>query len=309
MAVVPRWDLATLLAAAAGPVVVLADPAVAHRVAQLLPWPQVPDFEHVPDDAATLVAVGGGTLLDAVKIARLDSRPTLSLVAVASLWGSGAEASPVALARVGERKVVRMEPGLLPDARAVLPQFADSLPEALARLGCADAWSHALEGALSPLGDASVRADGAALMAEMLSVGVCADPIWFDLSARACALQARAGVGLVHGIAHVLEGPLQAAEPDFGWGHARLCATFCWPVLHLNQQINDKWPRLAAEFGLDQAAVEATLLALFEPTAYDRALPRLEALWIPVLRDPLSRTNSALVRRGHLAHFVDRLFL
>ncbi len=305
----PRWSGAELLAKASAPVAVIADPAVADRIADLLPWPAYDHFDDLPDDVATLVAVGGGVLLDALKIARLDRRPTLRLVAVASLWGSGAEASPVALSLDGERKVVRMEPGLLPDARAVLPTLADGLPARLARFGCGDAWSHALEGALSPLGDESVAADGAALMADMLTAGLTPSPQWFDLSARACALQARASVGLVHGIAHTLEGPLRADEPNFGWGHARLCATFCWPVLHLNAHINDKWARLAQTHRLDRAAVEATLLALFEPAAYDRALPRLETLWTRVLRDPLSRTNSALVRRGHLAHFVDRPFL
>ena len=34
----------------------------------------------------------------------------------------------------------------------------------------------------------------------------------------------------------------------------------------------------------------------------------LEARWRQVLRDPLTRTNSALVRRGHLDHFLQRRF-
>lgn len=308
MGEVPRWSLQRLLTEASGPVAVIADPTVAGRVAGLLPWPLFDDFSDLPADLHTLVAVGGGTLLDRIKIARLDQRPDLRLVAIASLWGSGAEASPVAVACEGEHKQPRMEAGLAPDVRVVLPELAAGLSPALARYGCGDAWSHALEGALSPLADEGVKAQGAALIKQMLALGVGDDPRWFDLSAAACSLQARSSVGLVHGIAHVLEGPLRLAQPDAGWGHARLCATYAWPVLHLNMQLSDKWPALAAGHGIDAAAVQSTLRDLYDDDDFGRTLPTLSERWPQVLRNPLSRSNSALVRRSHLTHFTLRQF-
>jgi len=309
MGEVPRWSLERLLAQAEQPVSVIADPAVAHRVGGLLPWRLFDSFDDLPADLATLVAVGGGTLLDAVKIARVDRRPNLRLVAISSLWGSGAEASPVAVARDGERKVARLEAALAPDARVVLPELAEGLPARLALDGCGDAWSHVLEGALSPLADETVSAQAAQLMREMLGVGLGNDPRWFDLSAQACALQARASVGLIHGIAHVLEGPLQDADSEAGWGHARLCAIYLWPVLHLNTEVNDKWPRFAATHGVDRDAVEVTVQRLHDDDDFSRTLPTLEARWCDVLRDPLCRSNSALIRRNHLQHFTERRFV
>lgn len=308
MVEVPRWSVERLIAEAPAPVAVIADPAVARRVARLLPWPQFATFADLPAELGTLVAVGGGTLLDGLKIARADIRPDLRLVAIASLWGSGAEASPVALAMEGERKVPRLEAALAPDARVVLAELAEGLPRMLARHGCGDAWSHALEGTLSPLADEAVRSAGIQLMADMLAVGLGGDPRWFDLSARACSLQSRASVGLIHGIAHVIEGPLCRLEPSACWGHARLCAVYAWPVLHLNMQLNDKWRRLADDGGLDREAVQGCLRELFDDADFERTLPTLEERWPQVLRDPLSRSNSALVRRAHLEHFTERRF-
>ncbi len=308
MADVAKWSLAELKARAPAPVAVCPDPSVAERVAGLLPWPQYTDFDALPADTQTLVAVGGGTLLDAAKIARVDRRPELTLIAIASLWGSGAEASPVAVARDGERKVARLEEVLAPDARVVLGELADGLSEALATAGCGDAWSHVFEAFLSPLGDDDIRAKAAALMADMLAVGVGVDARWFDLSARACALQARASVGLIHGIAHTLEGPLQAEFPDRGWGHARLCAVYLSPVLQLNSGLNDKWTRYGDEHRVDRAMVEQTFRQLHDAEAFAETLGLLTERWKQVLRDPLSRTNSALVRRGHLDHFVTGRF-
>lgn len=303
MAAVPRWSHRQLLESAREPVAVVCDPAVAALVADLLPWPQYADFDALPAQLSTLIGVGGGSLLDALKLARVDRRPELGLIAIASLWGSGAEASPVAVANDGERKVARLEAALAPDARVVLPELAASLPGQLALHGCGDAWSHALEGSLSPLAGSELRAEGAELIQAMLELGLGADPRWFDLSARACALQAQASVGLIHGIAHVLEGPLRSSEPTAGWGHARLCAIYTWPVLQLNSSLNSKWPDFCAEFGVDGAAVLATLADLHDRDDYRRTLPALAAHWMQVLRDPLSRSNSALVRRGQLAFF------
>jgi len=305
---VARWTIEQLLQSAEAPVAVLASPSVAARIGALLPWPQVARFEDVPAATATLVAVGGGTLLDAVKIARADTRPDLKLVAIASLWGSGSEASPVAVAWDGERKIGRLEPALAPDARVEVAELAQSLPDNLALDGCGDAWSHTLEAFLSPLATEDVRAACAALMRDMLAVGVGTDPRWFELSARACALQASAGVGLIHGIAHTLEGPLRAEFPARKWGHALLCRIYLQPVLALNRSLNDKWTSFAQTHGVPAADVERTMAALHDPEAYAETLDLLAANWKRVLRDPLTRTNSALVRRGHLDHFVQRAF-
>jgi alcohol dehydrogenase class IV len=258
------------------------------------------------DSVRTVIVVGGGTLMDAVKLWRWRDHRDVRIVAIPSLWGSGAEASPVALELVNDTKHIEMDDELLPDARAVWPELAASIPEPVALHACGDVWAHALEGFLSPLADDALREELAALMANMLRLPLGNDSAWYEASASACAGQARSSVGLVHGIAHTLEGPLREALPEHGFGHAKLCAVFLWPVMRFNQQVSKKWDEHTAKYGVDTEAVMAVVRQLHEPIAYDIALPHLEIHWRSILRDPATRTNSALVRPNHLSMFLER---
>ena len=112
----------------------------------------------------------------------------------------------------------------------------------------------------------------------------------------------------MHGIAHTLEGPLRATQPDFGWGHAALCSTFLWPVMALNFQLSGGAGQRFAAAGLDPDRALAPARALFDEDAYTRAAPLLAEHWNAILRDPCSRTNGALVRPGALEHFQRRDF-
>ena len=269
--------------------------SVAGRVESVIPGCIV-EPRTLSTGATTLVSVGGGTLLDVAKVWRLEHAPGLHLVAVPSIWGSGAEASPIAVLDIDGRKDIRIDERLLPDARAVWPELAESVTPERARQACGDAWAHALEGFLSPLADPTLRAELAALMRKMLQAPLSNDPRWYELSARACAGQARSSVGLVHGIAHTLEGPLRAASGHGSWGHARLCAAFLWPVMRYNEQSSPKWVALTDEYGLDRDELMATARALYDEAGYREVLPTLEENWRDVLRNACTRTNSAVVR-------------
>ena len=242
----------------------------------------------MPKGTRTLVAIGGGTLLDEAKALARE----FQLVAIPTVWGSGAEVSPVVVLNRGGCKEIHMGDEYVPDARVIWPELAATLSETRAKEACGDAWSHALEGFLSPLATDELRGEGAALMREMLAVGVGNDPRWFELSARACALQARSSVGLIHGIAHTLE----PAMP--GWGHARLCATFFKPVLAFDRR-SEKVAALLAELDLDRVAD-----ALFDRERYAEALRVLPEQWPNVLRDRCTRTNAVLVRPGDVSFFT-----
>jgi alcohol dehydrogenase class IV len=284
-------------------------PSVRARSESALPYPTREPLAALEPATRTLVVVGGGTLMDAAKVFRHEQAPSVSLVAIPSIWGSGAEASPVAIeTRADGRKVIRMGPEYLPDVRVQWPELADSLPPRLARHACGDAWSHALEGLLSPLASEELRADIGNVLSAMLDLPIGADPRWFEASAEACRLQAQSSVGLVHGIAHTLEGPLRAADPDFGWGHAALCSTFLWPVFSLGRSISDRARERLASAGIDADRVSNVARELFEEDAYDRALPLLIAHWPGVLKDPCTRTNGTLVRPSHLEYFQSRAF-
>lgn len=303
------WSREQLTTQDLGRVVVWATPSVRARAQAVLPWPQRDPAAGLPVDADTLVVVGGGTLIDAAKAQRRDFAPQLRLVAVPSIWGSGAEASPIVVINHADRKEIRKGDDFLPDVRVVWPELAADVPASLARYGCGDIWAHALEGFLSPLADAPLRQQLAALIEELLALPLGADPRWFEASARACAAQSRSSVGLVHGIAHVLEPALRTSQPAYGWGHARLCAVFLWPVLALVQTFSPKARDLAERFQVNLTAVTTCARALFDQRDYDAAVPTLEALWNRVLRDPCTRTSCVLIRGEHLTFFTQRAFL
>jgi alcohol dehydrogenase class IV len=230
------------------------------------------------------------------------------LVAIPSLWGSGAEASPVAVTLEGGRKVIRLDPAYIPDVRVSWPELAESIPPLLARRACGDVWSHALEGFLSPLASNNLRGELANLVSSLLQIPIGKDARWFEASAVACRLQAQASVGLVHGIAHALEGPLRSAQPEFGWGHSTLCSTFLWPVLSLDAAFSPRTEELFREHRLDLPRLMEAVRSLHEAEAYDLAEPVLESHWDAVLRDPCTRTNTVLVRPRHLEHFRQRAY-
>lgn len=236
-----------------------------------------------------LVVVGGGTLIDEAKRFVQEEAPHLRLIAIPSIWGSGAEASPVVVLNGAGGKRILMGEQYLPHARAVWPELAASLPEDRARDACGDAWAHAAEGYLSPLASEELRAEIAGLMQEMIEVGVGKDARWFELSARAAAAQARSSVGLVHGIAHTLEPLLP------GWGHARLCATYLAPVLRFDARSQKTLPR-----GVEEEAGK-----LFDRSKYEQTLPVLQDAWRDVLRDRNTRTNATLVRAADLQFFLE----
>ncbi len=297
------WDLADLLNADLGKAALWAAPSVRSFATSRLPYPLLEPFSPLTGEMNSLVVIGGGTLIDAAKVWLHEHAPGVRLIAIPSIWGSGAEASPIAVVNQDDQKIICKDQSYLPHARVVWPELAHSIPLDKARAGCGDCWAHALEAFLSPLATAELQVQLAELMTAMLALPLANDSRWFEISAAACACQAQAGVGLIHGIAHTLEIPLRIAQAGMGWGHARLCAIFLWPVMSLNRIASGKWDTLVAHHHLPGDAIMTVLQDLFDAESYRHALPHLAAHWETVLRDPCTRTNSLLVRPRHLAHF------
>jgi len=247
----------------------------------------------LPEGTATLVACGGGTLLDAAKAAAKRRPDPLVLVAIPTLWGAGAEASPVVV--LGDE--ITVDAAQLPDHVVLWPELTETVPAELRRWGAADVWAHALEAIASPLATPELRAELAAIVDALAGMDPLAGDAraWLELSGRACAAQARAAVGLAHGIAHVLRGRLD------GFGHARLVAAVLPTVV---RRLGTEAPRWC-ETGLDATAIARKLDALTTPADTSAVLDAARAHWPAVLRDPCSRTNGYLVRRGELENLRD----
>ena len=302
------WSLEHLLGAQLGRTVLLTTPSVSKRAAESLPFKLARGLDILPNDLDTLIVIGGGTLMDEAKAWRAHHAPGTRLIAIPSLWGSGAEVSPVAVLNRQGKMEIHLGDELVPDIRCLWPQLALSVPDHLARYACGDAWSHALEGFLSPLADSNLQQDLADVIQQMVNLPLGNDPRWFELSARACTGQARSSVGLVHGIAHSLERYLRAEFPGAGWGHARLCSLYLWPVIEFNRQHSPKWDRLTDQYQLDGATILKLLQDLHEPDSYEQLLDLLDQHWMEILRDPCSRTNSALVRPASKTFFMEHAF-
>lgn len=270
--------------------------------------PIIEEHDVPPVGLGTLLVIGGGVLMDRAKYWRARNSPDTKLIVVPSIWGSGAENSRIAVLNDNGRKAIHVGVEYLPDVRAVWTELAQDIPERLATYACGDVLAHALEGFLSPVGHDDTRLEMAGILNGIVKLPAGNDPAWFEFSARACAGQAATSAGLVHGIAHTLEGLLHEKYPDRDIGHAQLCSTYLWPVFCLNMKHTDKIKTLFGQYGIGTSHVIDLMKKLYDEELYRIALPILVEHWYRVLREPPSRTNCVLVRSSHIEHFKEGNF-
>jgi alcohol dehydrogenase class IV len=266
---------------------------------RVIVYPEYPDTQ-----LEQLLVIGGGVLIDQAKVWRIEKSPETSLSVVPSIWGSGAENSPIAVLNEGGKKIIHMGKEYLPDERAIWSTLTQGLDVGLLKDACGDVWAHALEGFTSPLATPETREEAAELIKKLADLKLEQHDEWFEMSAQACRVQSRASVGLVHGIAHVLE-PILESSPNKGLGHAKLCTTYLSPTLRFNHDHSEKYRLLFKDFDLQFADILACTEALFSQSTYDILKTELEANWLTIIRDPSSRTNSALVRKSSISYFME----
>ena len=217
-----------------------------------------------------LVAVGGGSVLDAGKAVRLFyehpeksldeltmpfldprkrvadypvDRHRVQLVAVPTTSGTGSEVSPAAVLTVRGKKETLVDYSLVPDLAIVDPVLTSSMPQKLTADTGIDALTHALEAAVSIF--ASPYTD--ALCAQAARLIFDALPRAYehpdDLSARTDMSNAatlaglafsNAFVGTNHALAH-------AVGAKFGISHGRANGIFLPHVLRYNASLPSKF--------------------------------------------------------------------
>jgi acetaldehyde dehydrogenase/alcohol dehydrogenase len=263
--------------------------------------------------AHVIIAVGGGSVLDAAKAMRLfHEHPQLSLrelalpfldarkrvaqypqiahkvhlIAIPTTSGTGSEVSPAAVLTVGGTKVTLVDYSLVPDMAVVEPRLTATMPPALTADTGVDALTHALEAFVSIF--ASPYTDAFCLQAIHLILDAlpraCADG--GDMQARTDMANAatiaglafsNAFVGVNHALAH-------AVGARFGIAHGRANGLFLPHVLRYNAAVPTKFmpaPGYAAYVAPEKYAQVAWVLGLGghgEETARGRLFDRIDEL-------------------------------
>ncbi|GAB2876536.1 bifunctional acetaldehyde-CoA/alcohol dehydrogenase [Nocardioides pacificus] len=217
-----------------------------------------------------LIAIGGGSVLDAAKAMRLfyehpeesleqltlpflDPRKrvavyptaphTVRLVAIPTTSGTGSEVSPAAVLTVGDHKETLVDYGLVPDIAIVDPLLTLSLPREVTIDSGVDALTHALEAVVSIF--ASPYTDAFCVQAARLIFDALPQAAEHpdDLTARTDMANAatlaglafsNAFVGTNHALAH-------AVGARFKIAHGRANAIFLPHVLRYNASLPTKF--------------------------------------------------------------------
>jgi acetaldehyde dehydrogenase/alcohol dehydrogenase len=217
-----------------------------------------------------IVAVGGGSVLDAAKAMRLfhespqltlgeltlpflDARKRVArypevehairLAAVPTTAGTGSEVSPAAVLTSGARKLTLVDYSLVPDVAIVEPRLTLTMPPHMTADTGIDALTHALEAGVSIF--ASPYTDAFCMQALHLILDALprAYADGSDLDARTAMSNAatlaglafsNAFVGVNHALAHAVGG-------RFGIAHGRANAIFLPHVLRYNASLPSKF--------------------------------------------------------------------
>jgi acetaldehyde dehydrogenase/alcohol dehydrogenase len=217
-----------------------------------------------------IVAVGGGSVIDAAKAMRLfnespqlsvrelslpflDARKRVSrypqvdhsvqLIAVPTTAGTGSEVSPAAVLTVGHAKVTLVDYSLVPDMAVVDPRLTLTMPPVLTADTGVDALTHALEAGVSIF--ASPYTDAFCMQAINLILDALprAYRDGADVEARTSMANAatiaglafsNAFVGVCHALAH-------AVGARFGIAHGRANGIFLPHVLRYNASLPSKF--------------------------------------------------------------------
>ncbi|MGZ4182640.1 MAG: bifunctional acetaldehyde-CoA/alcohol dehydrogenase [Solirubrobacteraceae bacterium] len=253
-------------------------------------------------DADAIIALGGGSVMDAAKAMRLfhespqlsirelslpflDARKRISdfpqvahsvrLVAIPTTSGTGSEVSPAAVISVGQRKVTLVDYSLVPDMAIVDPHLTLTMPKQITADTGIDALTHALEAAVSIF--ASPFTDAFCVQAANLIFASLprAYQDGSDLEARTAMANAATIAGLAFsnafvGLNHALAHPVGA---HFGIAHGRANAIFLPHVLRYNASLPSKFmpaPGYSAYVAPEKYAQIAFILGLGGKTERDR---------------------------------------
>jgi acetaldehyde dehydrogenase/alcohol dehydrogenase len=289
--------------------------------------------------ADLLIAVGGGSVIDAAKAMRLfhespeltldeltlpflDARKRVAhypvidhsvrLVAVPTTAGTGSEVSPAAVLTVEGRKATLVDYSLVPDMAVVEPRLTLSMPPTLTADTGIDALTHALEAAVSIFASPYTDAFCVQAIYQILPNLTRAFEDGSDLEARTAMANAatiaglafsNAFVGVNHALAH-------AVGARFGIAHGRANAIFLPHVLRYNASLPTKFmpaPGYTAYVAPEKYAQIAWIIGLggkSEKERCERLFARIEEL-LETVGMPRSLEEAGVTRADFDAALPD----
>ncbi|MBV9335978.1 MAG: bifunctional acetaldehyde-CoA/alcohol dehydrogenase [Solirubrobacterales bacterium] len=281
--------------------------------------------------ADAIIALGGGSVMDAAKAMRLfhesphlsirelslpflDARKRIAdfpqvghkvrLVAIPTTSGTGSEVSPAAVISVGKRKVTLVDYSLVPDMAIVDPHLTLTMPKQITADTGIDALTHALEAAVSIFASPFT----AAFCVQAANLIFTALPRAYrdgtDLDARTAMHNAATIAGLAFsnafvGLNHALAHPVGA---QFGIAHGRANAIFLPHILRYNASLPSKFmpaPGYSAYVAPEKYAEIARILGFggrTERDRRDRLFARVDALLAEV-EQPRTLADCAVSRK------------
>lgn len=302
--------------------------------------PSLPAIRSVAAELAAfgpdyIVAIGGGSVIDAAKVAwvlmehpdldeerliRFPSVPHMRgrarFAAVPTTAGTGAEVSSASLfvAGTGHGKSLLVSHELLADVVVLDPRLTLGVPRAAAAAAGLDALAHAIESYVSrnenALADILAEQAARTLLDELESDAGACDDLHRRLRVMIAAMiagwvQNMKVPGIAHAVAHQLA--------RFGIAHGRAVGALLGPAIRFNAceaAVRTRYDRLAAALGLGStdglaARVEALAHAL------DVALPRLSIpcddlnrLATSAVDDPCARANPRPLDAATIEAFI-----
>ncbi len=202
-----------------------------------------------------VVALGGGSPMDCAKAMVYFSELDVTLAAIPTTSGSGAEVTDFAILTHQEVKHPLVHERLRPQVAILDSELLEKLPKSLIADGGFDILAHALEAAVGK--NRSLITDALACRAFRTAFGELPLSYGGDVSVRlnihvASAMSAmafsQAGLGICHALSHALGG-------QFHVPHGRLNAILLPSVVAVNAQVaGSRYASLAREAGLSGSA-------------------------------------------------------
>ena len=198
----------------------------------------------------TVIALGGGSAIDCAKAMICFARTDVRLIAVPTTSGSGSEVTDFAIITHDGVKHPLIDEKICPQMAFLDSELLESLPGSLIADCGFDILSHAAESYVATDGSpftAALAENAFATVLQKLPDSFSGDRAC-RLEIHCCATMAgiaftKAGLGLVHGLAHSLGG-------EFHIPHGRLNAILLPAVITHNKAAHHKYGALARRAGL-----------------------------------------------------------